>query len=414
MKKLRLFINIHYLEIGGAETALIGFLQSLDFSEINVDLFLNDPRGEMMRFIPSKVNLIKSPMSYRMIEKPMIETLRKGCLQVVAARIYAGLKFRHYMKKKRPNDGNAIFGYVGRYVTRVLPSLKKLGEYDIAISFLAPHDIVLKKVKAKKKVCWIHTDYSSIDVNAELELPVWDGYDKIVSISDDVTASFCSVFPELKDKIIKLENILSPGFIRNRADAFIPLEMDIGEGVLKFLTIGRYSYPKNLDSIPKICRYLIENGKNLKWYIIGYGNKDEEDKIKEAIKVEGMENNVVILGKKENPYPFIKVCDFYVQPSRYEGKSVTVREAQVLDKPVIIRNYPTAQSQIENGIDGFIGSFELDEFSRDLLRIISDSEAISKVIAYLSAENMQNDVDLRDFFCRLLDLIENRLYLYDS
>lgn len=395
MKKLRIFINIHYLEIGGAETALIGFLQSLDFSEVSVDLFLNDPRGEMMRFIPDKVNIIDSPLPYRMIERPMREALSRGCVRVVAARLYARLKFQRYVKKKRPKDGNAIFGYVGRYVTPVLPSLKKLGEYDLAISYVTPHDVVLKKVKAKKKVCWIHTDYSSIDIDKDLELPVWAGYDKIISISDDVTETFCRTFPELRDKIIKFENILSPAFIKTRADAFVPSEMHLHEGGLKFLTIGRYSYPKNLDSIPTICRYLIDNGINLKWYIIGYGNKNEEAKIIEAIREEEMESNVILLGKKDNPYPFIKKCDFYVQPSRYEGKSVTVREAQILDKPVIIRNYPTAQSQIENGVDGFIGSFDINDFARDVLKIISNPEAVSRM--GVNSRKSQHNDDLKEF-----------------
>lgn len=396
--KLRLFINIHYLEIGGAEMALIGFLQSLDFSEVSVDLFLNDPRGEMMRFIPKEVNLIPSPKPYRMIEKPMAEAIRKGCLRVAAARLYARLKFRCYARKKQPKDGNAIFGYIGRYVTRVLPSLKKLGDYDIAISYLTPHDIVLKKVRAKRKICWIHTDYTSIDINREMELPIWNGYDKIVSISDDVTETFCRVFPELKEKIIKLENILSPGFIKERADEFTPVGMPNEAGVLNFLTIGRYSYQKNLDSIPKICRYLTENGINLKWYIIGYGDINEESKLKEAIREEKMDARVIILGKRENPYPFIKDCHFYIQPSRYEGKSITVKEAQILGKPVIIRNYPTAQSQIENGVDGFIGSFDTDDFARDVLKIISDSIAISKVMDNLKSGKLQDKVVLHDFF----------------
>ena len=135
---------------------------------------------------------------------------------------------------------------------------------------------------------------------------------------------------------------------------------------------------------------------------MGYGNKEEEFKIRQAVSEEGMEGRVVILGKRNNPYPYLKNCDFYVQPSRYEGKSVTVKEAQIFGKPVIIRNYPTAQSQIENGVDGFIGSFELDEFARDLWKIISNSEAISKVTGYLQSRSVPNDTPLRDFFSAVL------------
>ena len=67
-----------------------------------------------------------------------------------------------------------------------------------------------------------------------------------------------------------------------------------------------------------------------------------------------MQENVILLGRKENPYPFIKACDIYAQPSRYEGKSVTVREAQILCKPVVITNYETAPSQIKDKFNGAI------------------------------------------------------------
>ena len=67
-----------------------------------------------------------------------------------------------------------------------------------------------------------------------------------------------------------------------------------------------------------------------------------------------MQERVIILGKKNNPYPYMRACDLYVQPSRYEGKAVTVREAQLLGKPVVITNYATSASQLEDGADGVI------------------------------------------------------------
>ena len=57
MKK-RVFISMHYMEIGGAETALIGILHSIDYTRYDVDLFLHAHRGEMMQFIPKEVNLL--------------------------------------------------------------------------------------------------------------------------------------------------------------------------------------------------------------------------------------------------------------------------------------------------------------------------------------------------------------------
>ena len=90
----------------------------------------------------------------------------------------------------------------------------------------------------------------------------------------------------------------------------------------------------------------------MKWYLIGYGG--DEPLIRQKIAEAGMGDRVIILGKKNNPYPYMRACDLYVQPSRYEGKAVTVREAQLLGKPVVITNYATAGSQLEDGIDGVI------------------------------------------------------------
>ena len=218
--KKRIFISMHYLELGGAETALIGMLQSMDYSRYEVDLFLHSHRGEMMQFIPKEVNLLPEIQEYAMIEKPMLEALRKGCFRIVLARLKARWQYKRYLKRKGLTDSAAIFQYVGNAVTPVLPPLDHLGEYDLAVSFLNPHNIVRDKVKAKKKICWIHTDYTRVDVNAELELPVWASYDHVMSISPDVTRTFLQVFPSLEGKIVEMENILPTDFVRCRAEEF--------------------------------------------------------------------------------------------------------------------------------------------------------------------------------------------------
>ena len=93
MKK-RLFISMHYLELGGAEAALIGMLQAMDYDHYDVDLFLHSHRGEMMRFIPEEVKLLPEIKDYSMIEKPMQEALKKGFFRVVLARLKAKWLFK--------------------------------------------------------------------------------------------------------------------------------------------------------------------------------------------------------------------------------------------------------------------------------------------------------------------------------
>lgn len=247
MKK-RIFINIHYLEIGGAERALLGLLSYLNPDKVDIDLFVNQHTGEFMPLIPEWVNLLPEISEYTCIERPITTIVKEGHWGIALRRIWAKYKYKQYLNtltvEQRQHDAS-IFQYVADAVEGALPSLAHLGEYDLAISFLQPHNIVLNKVKAKKKICWIHTDYSTIHVNHDLELPVWNAFDYVVSISDDCTRAFVQTFPELKDKIVLIENILSPLFVRRQADLDeVTAEMPDEPGVVKILTIGRFSLPK--------------------------------------------------------------------------------------------------------------------------------------------------------------------------
>lgn len=380
MKKPRIIILMHYLELGGAEMALIGLLHALDPEKVDVDLFIYSHQGPLMKFIPEWVNLLPEQTAYAMIEQPIAEALKRGQFGVVAGRLLAKYKHRKYRRNNPANgDDAAIMQYIGDCVTPILPKINHQVEYDLCISFLTPHNIGSDKVKAKKRLAWIHTDYSTISINADQELPIWGSYDKIASISPEVTNSFLKIFPSLASKIIEIENILPLEYVKRRSE-----ENDIsGEltGKPNILSIGRYVYPKNFDNVPEITRLLVNNGfPDLKWYIIGFGG--EESLIKSKIKEAGMEDHVILLGKKENPYPYIKACDIYVQPSRYEGKSVTVREAQILGKPVAVTAYPTASSQIKDGVDGVIVLLENAECAQGLYNFINNKELQNDVSVY--------------------------------
>ena len=140
----------------------------------------------------------------------------------------------------------------------------------------------------------------------------------------------------------------------------------------KLLSIGRFCTAKNFDNVPDICRRILRSGINVRWYLIGFGS--DEALIQRKIVECGMEDHVVILGKKTNPYPYIKACDFYVQPSRYEGNSVSVHEAQILGKSVVITDYATSASQLEDGVDGIIVPMENDKCAAALADFFQDEE----------------------------------------
>lgn len=390
--KPRILIAIHYMHLGGAEISLIGLLQALDPKKVDVDLFVYSHEGELMKQIPDYVNLLPEEPDWSMFEKPMKEVLKKGYFKILFARLKAKWRMKQLVKRNHPKNSAAILGYAGEEVSKVVSDLHKYGTYDLAISFLNPHDFVKDHVLAKKKICWIHTDYTRIDIDVEQELPVWDSFDYIVSISSEAAKTFLQVFPTLAPKIIEIENILSSAFVRDRAEEFKATELLTEKKYLNLLSVGRFCEAKNYDNVPDICKRALEiiKDKNIdiRWYIIGFGGYEEL--IRQKIAEAGMQEHVIILGKKSNPYPYIKACDIYVQPSRYEGKSVTVREAQMLYKPVVVTNYPTASSQIQNGDDGVIVPLDNKGCAKGLAEFILDKQKQEHIIKYLKAHDYGN------------------------
>lgn len=394
----RIFIAMHYMEIGGAETALVGLLNALDPARVDVDLFLYDHRGEMMQFIPKWVNLLPQIPKYSVLERPIVELVKRGFWGIAAARMWAKrISKVAYKRSGSKLENNGGLDKMSKCTTPLLPKINQSVTYDLAISFLTPHRIVAEKVKAKKKIAWIHTDYTRVWVDAEDELKVWQKYDYVASISGDVTNTFLQVFPSLAPKIVEIENILSPKFVRKRAELEDTDKEIRHEGAITLLSVGRFSDAKNYDNVPDICKRLINETKlNIKWYIIGYGG--DETLIRQKIKEAGMEEHVILLGKRSNPYPYIKACDIYVQPSRYEGKSVTVREAQMLCKPVVVTNYPTAPSQIRSGIDGVIVPMDNEGCAHSLAEVICDKPLQERIIAHLKTHDYGNESEVEKIY----------------
>ncbi len=386
--KPRIFIHMHYMEIGGAERSLLGLLNAIDYEKYDVDLFIQSHRGDLMSSIPNKVNLLPEIKKYSVLEAPITQCLKYGFFDVALMRIlYKVVKKIYYWRRPDVRDDDDYFR--SSMTTWLMPRINPRTEYDLAISYLTPHKIVLEKVKAIKKAAWVHTDYSSLKIDRKLPLLIWGKYDHIVSISKDITRTFTMVFPSLADKIKEIENILSPEFVKRKATLFT-VDTEMKQKGVKLLSIGRFCVAKNYDNVPDIAKKIIEAGyDDFCWYIIGFGGTEEL--VRQKIVDAGVQDHVILLGKKDNPYPYIKACDIYVQPSRYEGKSVTVREAQILCKPVVITNYATAKSQIQDGVDGVIVPMDNAGCSKGLVSFIHNVQLQEKIKSYLSANDYGNE-----------------------
>lgn len=370
MKKILIFS--HALELGGAERALLGLLHSLDYEKYEIDLFLMRHQGELLRFLPKQVHLLPEIEAYTCLAVPIADVIKKKRAGVLLGRINGKRNAKKFIRQNAlPVDNGVELEYSHKYTRKYMPKINEK-EYDLAISFLTPHYFVDEKVNAKKKIAWIHTDYSNIELDIESEFKMWNAYDHIVSISDACTRGFCYKFPGLEDKIIRIDNIIPAELIKEQAEAFDVFKEMPEDGSIRILSVGRFCNAKNFDSVPNICSLLLKIGLNIKWYLIGFG--PDEMLIREKIQEANMEDRVIVLGKKINPYPYMKACDLYVQPSRYEGNCVSVHEAQVLGKPVIITDYATAKNQLNDEVDGVIVPMDQEECAKGIAKVLSDSQ----------------------------------------
>lgn len=394
MKK-KVLISMYSLHIGGAERSLIGLLESFDFQKFEVDLFLFRHEGEFLKFIPKEVNLLPSIAPYTTFERPIKDIMKEGHIYLGAARIFAKLKANIKNKGLKKDQGTyKQMQYMWHYSMPKLPHIDK--QYDIGISFLGPHNFINDKVKANIKLGWNHTDYFTVvNPDKELDEKMWSRLDYIVNVSGDCEDSFLKVFPNLKSKTIVIENIISSTFVREQSEDDIENEMP-NDGSIKVCSVGRFSNAKGFDLAVLACKELVQKGYDIKWYVVGYGG--EEEYLKQLIREHNMADRFILLGKKINPYPYINKCDIYCQPSRYEGKAVTVREAQILAKPVVITNFPTANSQLENGVDGFICELSISGIVEGIEKLFKDMDFGNKLINNCKTRDYTNIAEIEKIY----------------
>ena len=258
------------------------------------------------------------------------------------------------------------------------------------------HYFVSEKVKAKRKIAWIHTDYSTIATDIDMDLKMWNKFDYIMAVSEECKNAFLKKYSSLKGKVKVMENITSPEFIRKMA------EEDIEENIkeddsFKLVSVARFSHAKGIDNAVKALKLLHDRGlTDIKWYVVGYGG--DEEIIRKLIKENNLEESFILLGKKINPYPYMKACDLYVQPSRYEGKAVTVGEAQILGRPVIITNYTTAKSQVRENIDGYICELSIEGIANGIEKLYKDKNLRTQLSDNCKKTNYSNSNELNNLY----------------
>lgn len=392
MKKL-LFV-MPSLYGGGAEKSLVNLLNLLDYSKYEIDLLLFKHEGLFLGQVPKEVNVLQTPISlkysFATLDKEAlnnIEAIKAGVIRYIGTVICK----LFYKEREKQARWECFYTY----------SINRLkGQYDVALAYLQGEAsyYVIDKVVASKKYIWIHNDYDKMEGSDSFNKKYFKKANGVISVSDRCVEILKRTFPDLKNKFYMLPNLTSATFIRKLATESFPKEYV--EGVPVLLSIGRLTRQKGFDFAIEAAAIL--KGKNIlfKWFIIGTGELEKQ--LKAKINEKEVTDYIILLGARENPYPYIKNCDILVQTSRWEGKSVVLDEAKILCKPIVVTNYPTVYDQIDDGKEGMIVSMNTEDIADGIQKMLEKEELRNGFSKYLEVHEYGNQDEIQKY----IDLIE--------
>lgn len=381
-RKKKMLIVITDLGLAGAQKSLVSFCNVLfeRYPDLfDIDLMILTEEGEFISQLPSKCRIIPTPKELICMKCSIGGTKfwKNISIKGLSGRIMRiGLKKWYYLKNKELNDEQIQWLQWKPFIGS-LPI-----KYDIAMSYIdgTCNYYVIEKVKAVRKILWVHNEYEKLGYNAEFDRSYFQSADAIATISDICVANLVKYFPDMKKKIIMVENITSEKMIYDLADEFFPEEYKNYNGN-KILSIGRLTTQKNFQLAINVARILKEKKIDFIWYIIGEGTLKEE-LFKEIEKCD-VQKNVVLLGSRRNPYPYIKYADFFVQTSKFEGKSIVLDEAKILKKIIVSTNYDTVYDTIENQKNGIIANMTPEDVANAILLLLTNSVLKNSITGYL-------------------------------
>lgn len=379
MKKI-LFMCIN-MNIGGTEKALLTMLNEMDTSKYDITLLMLEKFGGFLNEIPSYVK-VKYVDGFKEI-KPFI----KEPPQLLVKELIKSKKYFKGINTLLTYAISKITNNISFYYRYVLRNIKMIDEeYDLAVAYAGPMDLityfVLNKIKAKKKAQWIHFDITKIGFNKSFAEKNYKKFDKVFVVSEEGKNKLINLIPALKEKTEVFFNVISCKLIEDMSKK--EKSFDDNFDGKRILTVGRLSNEKGQDlTIPVLAR-LKGEGYKVKWYCIGEG--PEKSNYMKNIKELNIINDYILLGSKLNPYPFMKDCDLYMQPSKHEGYCITLGEARCFDNPIVTTNFTGANEQISNESTGLICDISEDEIYNSIKRLLDDEELYITIKNNLSNE----------------------------
>lgn len=389
-------IVISNMGLGGAQRSLLSFLECLSASEqkeeYRVSLMVVNSKGEFYRHIPSEITQLKPPISLHWLGTALsAQLIRKHfsarCL-LKKLRWIAGKKLGIFPKQLNVQQK------LWECWKDEIPKLP--GHYDVAVSYIDgfPNYYVIEKVRADKKVLWIHNEYQKLQYNAEYDAPYYEKADEIITISPKCRQCILEAFPAMENKVHILENITVSDEVQRKSQMGQASEYEDFHG-LKLLCVGRLRPQKAYDLAIEAANILKLKQIPFRWLILGDG--PEYQRLQQQIDHFHLNDSFFLLGNRENPYAYMAKCDILVQTSRFEGKSVVLDEAKILEKPIVATNYTTVVDSITHGRNGWIVEMTPEAIAEGIITLWESDAIRQTLIQTLVSEKKDNTQQVRNY-----------------
>lgn len=386
MKKI-LFV-IPTMRMGGAEQSLVSLLNQLSSRKYQIDLLLFEKNGELLDRIPKYVRVMESDT----VTRAMLLEFRYFFSDLLHGHHYyaAAIRILMLLNSKLEKVFKRPLAFNWNLAKHTVP--RRMEEYDIAVGYLegATDAYVIDKISAKRKIAWIHTDFSLPGRHLNAEKKYYSAYDALITISELCLSHFIDIYPNFARKISVIENITNRDMILRKAEEPIEKSYQIGPHTL--VTVGRLEKVKGIDLALEAAKILHDRGIEFSWHVFGDGAMHET--LQKRICELKMENYFFLEGTTSNPYKYMKCAEVVVQPSRNEGKSIVLDEAKILNKPIVVTNYPSAKDQITDGITGLIVEITPNSIADGINRILSDMSLGKELSENCRTEEDQTEVIL--------------------